>query len=185
MKNSIIDLSNADGLDESIFFNSSNFTNESLLDGLTENTSLLNADGDSPAPKKSGGGAGQYVNAETVQAGVAATTAIASSIMANKNSPAGQSKKEIKAVCGTKMPFYLNKKKKKAYQECVANYLKSKQPVAPVYNPSADRSINLPPVVDNKILGMPKPLFVGLSIVATVALIFVGVKIYKANAVKA
>ena len=41
-----LDLSNASGLDDSILEKHSNLINESLLDGLTENTSLLNADGD-------------------------------------------------------------------------------------------------------------------------------------------
>jgi hypothetical protein len=41
-----LDLSNASGLDDSILEKHSNLINESLLDGLTENTSLLNADGE-------------------------------------------------------------------------------------------------------------------------------------------
>lgn len=40
-----LDLSNASGLDDSILEKHSNLINESLLDGLTENTSLLNANG--------------------------------------------------------------------------------------------------------------------------------------------
>jgi hypothetical protein len=53
--NSNVDLSNMDGLDDSILNsigsnfcgdNYSNMINENLLDGLTENTSLLSADGD-------------------------------------------------------------------------------------------------------------------------------------------
>lgn len=175
--NNSFDLPNTGVLDESF----GNFTNESLLDGLTENTSLLNADGDKPTSGGSGG-AGQYVNPETVQAGVAATTAIASTIMANRNSPAGQSKKELKAVCGRKPLLRKNKAK---YQECVNKYLASKQPVAPAYNPSSDRSVNLPPVADDKILGMPKPLAIGLGVVLAIGVTFIAVKVYKANAVKA
>jgi hypothetical protein len=41
-----LDLSNASGLDDSILEKHSNLINESLLSGLTENTSLLNADGE-------------------------------------------------------------------------------------------------------------------------------------------
>jgi len=173
--NNSFDLSNTGVLDESF----GNFTNESLLDGLTENTSLLNADGD--APKSSGGGAGQYVNADTIQAGLAVTTAVASGIQASRNSPAGQSKKELKAVCGRKP---LLKKNKAKYQECVTKYIASKQ--APVYTPPpVDRSVTPPPVADDKILGMPKPLAIGLGIVLLAGLSFVGYKMYKARAVKA
>ena len=41
-----LDLSNASGLDDSILEKHSNLINENLLSGLTENTSLLNADGE-------------------------------------------------------------------------------------------------------------------------------------------
>lgn len=185
------DLSNADALDESVAnaigmndsfqYSSccgadgqSNFTNESLLDGLTENTSLLNAEG----------GGESKVSPEMIQAGIGATTAIVAGIQASKASPSGQAKQDLKNACGRKPLF---KKKKAKWQECVNEYMKSKQvaqtPVAPVAPPVdySQRNMRSGDDSDGKILGMPKGLAIGLGVVLALGLTFVAVKVVRAK----
>ena len=188
------DLSNADALDESVsnmvssrgisdFVASrsdrgqySNLINESLLDGLTENTSLLNADGE--------GGGGSKVSPEMIQAGIGATTAVIAGIQASKASPAGQSKQDLKNACGRKPLF---KKKKAKWQECVNEYMKAKQvaqtPVAPVAPPVdySQRSMRSGDDSDGKILGMPKGLAIGLGVVLALGITFVTIKVVRAK----
>lgn len=182
------DLSNADALDESVAnaigmnnsFQYSAFTNERLLDGLTENTSLLNADGYSNGE----GGGESKVSPEMIQAGIGATTAIIAGIQASKASPAGQSKQDLKNACGRKPLF---KKKKAKWQECVNEYMKAKQvaqtPVAPVAPPVdySQRGMKANDDSDGKILGMPKGLAIGLGVVLALGITFVTIKIVRAK----
>jgi hypothetical protein len=187
-----LDLLNADALDESVVnavgsmtanyeYSSccgadgySNLINESLLDGLTENTSLLNANGYSngegdevpvptPTPQK-----GSSVTPEMVQAGLGVTTAVISGVQQKRATQAGQDKIAMRNLCGRK-PI-LGKKKKAEYQKCVSDFMKSKQvsqtPVMPPeYYQQQQRMMNPTPEGDDKIMGMPKGVAIALGVV--------------------
>ena len=88
--------------------------------------------GPSPAPSSGGGGGGgwqQWVNPQTIGAGVQLFGSVANMVAAGKT----PDKVNIKAACGRK-PLFNKGGKKDAYQQCVQRILTPQQPV---YIPSA------------------------------------------------
>ena len=179
------ELSNAGLLDEGV----SNLINENLLSGLTENTSLLNANGN-------------YSNLinESLLNGLTENTSLLNA--SGEEFSYASAGKDLAALSGCKKPkspllgiftgglSNINyKKKKKAYEECISNYkanlesqrkeaAESKQKTAEIEakleqakkelesakSDNVDSSAKRQDSGDNKILGMPKGVAIGLGV---------------------
>jgi hypothetical protein len=153
----------------------SNFTNESLLDGLSD-VSLLNADGE---PEFSNAISPEQVDAAAKAAGIAANI-----IRQRRAAKAESEKGAIKASCGRKPIF--GKAKKAKYQKCVSDFLKNKQD-AEKTKPQVPDSTFVPtniekmaaPEEDDKFLGMPKAVGITVTVVGALALIVGGIFLVK------
>lgn len=162
-------------IEKGLMESESNFTNESLLDGLSD-VSLLNADGESI-----------YSNAispEQVDAAAKAATAAAMIIQQRRAAKAESEKSAIKASCGRK-PL-IGKAKKAKYEKCVSDFLKRKQDAEKAQAqsqattfPPVDYSRLAAPQEDDKILGMPKGLAIGLGLAVLALGGFVAFKMIK------
>jgi hypothetical protein len=80
-------------------------------------------------PSVQGGGAGQYVNADTLAAGAGVLTGILGIIGASKASKSPDASR-VKAVCGRK-PLFNTGGKKDAYFACADRLMNPQQPIIP------------------------------------------------------
>jgi hypothetical protein len=186
--NQNFELSNVNGLDDSIcnaigIDNNqySNMINENLLDGLTENTSLLGADGVEDRYSN------YTLTSADVQAGAALVGTIAQAA-ASKPDASGCKKPSMQES-------FLNRGKWSKYKDCVknANDLAEKANAAERERTEQQRlkveqaklalqQLNTSRVnreADGKILGMPKGLAIGLGVAILGAAVFVTYKIIK------
>lgn len=179
--NNNLELSNIGALDESISnaigmtdnLEYSNLINESLLNGLTENTSLLNAD----AATVSGGGS-SYVNPETIKAGTELTTSLVKALSA---------KKEGSCLKPSLPESFLNRKKWATYKQCKEDERKAEEQRAEAERQRTEQErLRLEQAKtqsdlerkSGKILGMPKGVAIGVGI-GIIVLAVGGFIIYK------
>jgi len=174
-----LDLSNVDGLDESI---QNQYSGCCGVDG--DNEAYSNNNGASAGASAGGGSNVDYVKLATqaVQIG----TQVAGAVKENKQTQVGGgvSKGELKSVCGRKPIF---KKKKAQWQQCADKYIASKnaQPSSP--SSSSPSAQEVQDKIDalklaqkekdkaNKFLGMPKGLGIAVAVLGGLALVVGGI----------
>ena len=176
-----LDLSNVDGLDESI---QNQYSGCCGADG----EAYSNNNGASAGASAGGGSNVDYAKLATDVIGLG--TQVAGAVKANQQSQvgAGITKKELKTVCGRKPIF---KKKKARWQECADKYIASKnvQNKAPeTSSPSAQEvqdKINALKLAQkerekaNKFLGMPKGLGIAVAVLGGLALVVGGIVVVR------
>ena len=175
-----LDLSNVDGLDESI---QNQYSGCCGADGDNETYSGNDA-------TTTGGGSSNVDYAKLATDVIGLGTQVAGAVKANQQSQvgAGITKKELKSVCGRKPIF---KKKKARWQECADKYIASKnvQNKAPeTPSPSAQEvqnEINALKLAQkerekaNKFLGMPKGLGIAVAVLGGLALVIGGIVVVR------
>jgi len=176
-----LDLSNVDGLDESI---QNQYSGCCGVDGDNESYSNKDGGGTTPAPASGGSSNVDYGQLATQTIGLA--TQVAGAVKANKESQAGASitKKELKSVCGRKPIF---KKKKAKWQECADKYIASKNAQNKAPESSSPSAQEVQDKIDalklaqkekdkaNKFLGMPKGLGIAVAVLGGLALVVGGI----------
>lgn len=170
-----LDLSNVDGLDESI---QNQYSGCCGVDG----EAYSNNNGASAGASAGGGSNVDYAKLATQVIGLG--TQVAGAVKANQQSQvgAGITKKELKTVCGRKK---WGKKNKARWQECADKYIASKNVQSPeTSSPSAQEvqdKIDALKLAQkerekaNKFLGMPKGLGIAVAVLGGLALVVGGI----------
>jgi hypothetical protein len=147
----------------------SGFTNESLLDGLTENTSLLNADGYS-----------NYVTPEMVKASIDLTTTAVKAGSASKERRA-----EGSCVRPAMAESFINRKKWAEYNKCKEQQAKDDERAAQIESQRTERErialerARIGESSGDKFLGMPKAVGITVAVVGGLALVVGGIFLVK------
>ena len=157
------DLLNSEKLDESV----SNLINESLLDGLTENTSLLNATG--------------YVTPETIKAGTDLTTALVKATSSGR-----ERRSEGSCLRPALKESFLNRKKWEEYRKCKEEQAKDEERARAIESERTEQerlALERARISQEsgsvKFLGMPKAVGITVAVVGGLALVVGGIFLVK------
>lgn len=165
------DLLNSEKLDEGV----SNLINESLLDGLTENTSLLNADGAEYSY------ASAYVNPDTIKAGVDLTTSLVKATSSGR-----ERRSEGSCLRPAVRESFFNRKKWEEYRKCKEEQAKDEERARAIESErteqerlALERARISQESGSDKFLGMPKAVGITVAVVGGLALVVGGIFLVK------